>query len=119
MSRDDDRANNCTYIALTTICNAANLAVEAIKAEDPDLLSKTELDLCINSGMDRLDRTGFNAHNVLCMASACLIWLKGHYMSMSDERIEELLEEIDEAEALAELDTDLSTGPDTDRSVLN
>lgn len=119
MSRDNEKADNCSYIAMTTICRAADLAVESLKALDPDALSQTELDLCINSGLDRLERDGVTAHNVLCMASACLIWLKDNYMRMPDQRIEELLEEIDEAEALAEMDTDLSTGPDTDRSVLN
>jgi hypothetical protein len=104
---------------MTTICNCADLAVESLKSETPDSLSQAELDLCINSGLDRLERDGVSAHNVLCMASACLVWLKAHYMSMSDQRIEELLEEIDEAEALADLAADSELGPDTDRSTLN
>jgi hypothetical protein len=104
---------------MTTICNAADLAVESLKAADPDALSQAELDLCINSGLDRLERDGVTAHNVLCMASACLIWLRDNYMRMPNERIEELLEEIDEAEALAEMDTDLSEEPTNNGSMLN
>jgi hypothetical protein len=119
MSRYDEKADQCTYIALTTIANCADLAVESLKTDDPDSLSKTEVDLCINSGIDRLDRDGFSAHNILCMASACLIWLKDHYMSLPDDKREELLEEIDEAEALAEMDTDLSEEPSNNGSMLN
>jgi hypothetical protein len=119
MSRYTDKADQCTYIAITTMANCADLAVESLKSESPDSLSQTELDLCINSGLDRIERDGLSAHSVMCMASSCLVWLKAHYMSMSDERIEELLEEIDEAEALADLAADSELGPDTDRSTLN
>lgn len=122
MSRDDDRdqyANDCTYIAITTVMNCANLTVESIQAEDPDALSQNELDICMNRGMEKVEAEGMTAQGVIALASICMIWLKSHYMELGKERVAELLEEIDEAEAIAEMDTDLSTGPDTDRSVLN
>jgi hypothetical protein len=119
VSRDNEKADNCSYIAMSTICRMADVTVESLKAADPDALSQTELDLCVSSGLDRLDRDGITAHSVLCMATACLIWLKDNYMKMPDQKIEELLEEIDEAEALAELDTDLSEEPSNNGSMLN
>jgi hypothetical protein len=119
MSRDDEKADNCSYIAMSSICRAADLTVESLKDTDPDALSQSELDLCINGGLDRIERDGVTAHSVLCMATACLIWLKADYMKMPDQKIEELLEEIDEAEALAEMDTDLSEEPTNNGSMLN
>jgi hypothetical protein len=122
MSRDDDRdqyANDCTYIAMTTVMNCADLAVESIRAEDPDLLSKKELDLCMMNGLDKVEREGLTVTGVMSLAAVCMIWLKDHYMSLGKERVAELMEEIDEAEALAELDTELSEEPSNNGSMLN
>lgn len=118
MSDKDDLADRATYIAISHLCNAAELAEAACHiAGDEDALKPRAMALCIDRAISQVDESGFTAHNVNVLATSCLIWLKQHYIAMGEQRISEMVEEIDEAEALADLTDPVSE--QTKRSELN